>query len=455
MLDFYEKKGRKIYVVVMISFILMMTISYFGKRYDDMQKELHLLRSGQPMQFVENVMEKKYRGQLEYVEGSVEIRKNLNAGWFSVDQNHIVDNGNELRTLANSRAIVTFEDGSSMRLSENSHISFSNDNGDILTEMRQGSIYSIVKKMNNRLYQVKTSQYLVTALGTEFQVTEGDEGVDVMVVESAVDIAHKDGEKIAKVEEGSKAFVKEKKVEKKEIKESDLEDDFVKWNRKKEKGNKKNKEKNKEDNKEKEKDIEKKDGKITLSGKKSSSGVRLHWDVSGLSVKHGFKVVKSREKNPVYPGDSAQYLSDPNTRDFKWKIDTGKKYYFRICTYNGNGGCSHYSNNVHIDTPSGHKDKGDDDGYATRVTLSADEDDDDVKLKWDISGGKAPKGFKIVKSKQKNPAYPGDDYKYISDKDERKYKWKGFKKDKTYYFRVCVYKGGKCGTYSNNVKVEF
>jgi ferric-dicitrate binding protein FerR (iron transport regulator) len=95
------------------------------------------------------------------------------------------------------------------------------------------------------------------------------------------------------------------------------------------------------------------------------------------------------------------------------------------------------------------------DGYATAIALKGDEDGDKVRFSWTISGGNAPKGFKIVKSKDPNPVYPGDDYLYISDKDDRSAVWKGFKKDKTYYFRICVYKGGECGAYSDNVKIDF
>ncbi|MEN8252327.1 MAG: hypothetical protein ABFQ53_02000, partial [Patescibacteria group bacterium] len=192
-------------------------------------------------------------------------------------------------------------------------------------------------------------------------------------------------------------------------------------------------------------------GEIKLSGEESSSGVRLHWDVSGVDTSHGFKIVKSTEKYPVYPGNEYQYLSDPHVRDHKWKIDTGEGYHFRVCVYLGNGKCGLYSNDIYVETPSDDE-KSDD--YAGDVTLSAEAQGDDVKLKWDISGGDAPKGFKIVKSKEKNPVYPGNDYKYISDENVRKYEWKDLKEGKTYYFRVCIYEGGKCGEYSNNVKVS-
>jgi hypothetical protein len=277
-----------------------------------------------------------------------------------------------------------------------------------------------------------------------------------MVVESAVNVVNDENKVIDKIEEGNKAKIKNDEVEKDDIEKKDIENDFIIWNV--EQGSTQAKIK-KEEKKEEKKKEEKKEkiskatqGTIKLTGKKSSSGVKLHWEVNGVSTPKGFKVVKSKEVNPVYPGDDYKYLSDSGTRDYKWKIDSGKKYHFRVCAYQGDGKCGTYSNDIYLDTPSG--DDKSDDGYADKVSLTAEKDGDDVKLKWSISGGEASKGFKVVKSKKKNPVYPGDDYKYLSDKKARKYEWKNLSEDKTYYFRVCIYQGGKCGAYSNNVKVE-
>lgn len=460
MLELYEKKGRKIYIVIIIAVILFLTFLLFLQQYMSINSNIAKMKELEEITPQPAVLQDdSYNGQVEYIEGSVEVRDSASAGWFSVQKSQIVKGGNEIRTLSDARAIVTFEDGSSVRLDENTHIVFSNANSNIHITMDGGEVYNKVAKDDTRVYAVRAGDYTVTALGTEFGVEDDEESVDVMVVESAVDVKDKDGNVLDQIDEGNKAEIQSDSVEKKAIEKKDLEEEFIAWNREKDK--KKDDDKKKDEDKKTEKeDKEKNDdvdyakGSITLSGKESSSGVRLHWDTSGISAPKGFKIVKSKEKNPVYPGDDYKYISDPHTRDYKWKISTGKEYYFRVCVYNGHGGCGTYSNNVHLDTPSGDKDDDDKDGYATKVSLSADEDDGDVKLKWDISGGKAPKGFKIVKSKSKNPEYPGDDYKYV-DSDTRKYKWKGFKKGKTYYFRVCIYKGGKCGTYSNNVKVEF
>lgn len=197
----------------------------------------------------------------------------------------------------------------------------------------------------------------------------------------------------------------------------------------------------------------KESSKISLSGKTTSKGVALSWSVSNLGNYDGFKIVKSKEANPTYPGSEYVYLSNKESRSYSWNFTSGSKYHFRVCEYSG-GKCLLYSNDIILDT----REKGDDDDgeYATSVSLSLVEDDGDKYLKWTISGGDAPKGYKVVKSKDKNPEYPDDGYyKYISNGDTKKVELEGFDDDDEYHFRVCIYKGGSCGAYSNDIKVSF
>jgi hypothetical protein len=463
MLKFYEEKGRKVFVIVLISIIIIFSFAFivgefvsFHKDVVQMETDMQVVNQDNRQKVV--IKEKEYNGQIEYIEGDVEKRANVDTGWFSANKSDVIRSGDEVRTLANSRAIITIEDGSVLRLDENTHILFDGKNENILVAMNKGYVYNNVSKNDKRIYTVKTGDYEIKALGTEFSVENDNEDIDVIVVESAVYVSNENANVIETVEEGNKIKVTEDKIKKEEIVKSDLEDEFIVWSTKEEKNKEIIKEvdlKDKENKKEEkqEKEIPVKKGTITLSGKKSSSGVRLHWEVNGVNTSKGFKVVKSKNKNPVYPGDDYKYLSDSEVRDYKWKIDTGKKYHFRVCAYLGDGRCGIYSNDIEVRAPEG-DDKDSNDDYATNVSLKAEVDGDEVKLKWEISGGDAPKGFKVVKSKNKNPVYPGDDYKYLSDSDTRKYTWKDLKKGKEYHFRVCIYKGGKCGEYSNDVKIS-
>ena len=192
---------------------------------------------------------------------------------------------------------------------------------------------------------------------------------------------------------------------------------------------------------------------ISLSGKTTSKGVSLSWNANNLGSFDGFKIVKSKGPNPVYPGSEYQYITNKEARAYSWEFTSGSKYHFRVCQYAG-GKCVFYSNDIYLDTPE--KNNDDDGDYASSVSLSVTEDDEDKYLKWTISGGDAPNGYKVIKSKDKNPEYPDDGYyKYISDEDTKKVKLEGFDSDDEYHFRVCIYKGGSCGAYSNDVKISF
>jgi len=87
-----------------------------------------------------------------------------------------------------------------------------------------------------------------------------------------------------------------------------------------------------------------------------------------------------------------------------------------------------------------------------KITLVAIKVDSGLKFNWTVNGVNADQGFKLVRSTAINPVYPGNDYQYLTNKDQRTYTW-GIKDGKTYYFRICQYLGGKCGVYSNNVKI--
>lgn len=89
---------------------------------------------------------------------------------------------------------------------------------------------------------------------------------------------------------------------------------------------------------------------------------------------------------------------------------------------------------------------------ASKITLSAAKTASGLKFTWTVSGVDVEQGFKLVKGAEANPVYPGNDYQYLTNKDQRSYTW-GIKDGKTYYFRICQYLDGKCGVYSNNVKI--
>jgi|APSaa5957512622_1039677.scaffolds.fasta_scaffold00921_12 hypothetical protein len=77
-------------------------------------------------------------------------------------------------------------------------------------------------------------------------------------------------------------------------------------------------------------------------------------------------------------------------------------------------------------------------------------------ISWKTNGYSS-NGFKVIWSKTENPTYPtrtGDKYHYYSDSNKNTDTLTAFDGEGTYHARVCEYLGGKCGIYSNEIRIE-
>jgi hypothetical protein len=185
---------------------------------------------------------------------------------------------------------------------------------------------------------------------------------------------------------------------------------------------------------------------ISLKSSVAANGtVTLNW-TANFTSSQGFKTVKSTQINPVYPGNDYHYLSEPNTISDTWTGLSGGTYHFRVCEYLG-GSCGTYSNDISVIVPGTTTDNSD-----GTITLSGNVNSGIVYLNWVVKNMSSAKGFKIVKSTEPNPVYPGNAYHYLSDPDVRTDTWTELG-PATYHFRVCEYLGGSCGVYSNDLSL--
>jgi len=504
--------------------------------------------------------EVKLASAVVFVEGDVTAKFDTDQAeevdWVDTVAGDVLEEGDYIKTGADSKVILQLDNGSVVRLNANSEIELKDMSPtSIVIAQITGESYNRVVKSETSTHTVVSGDVSARALGTAYLFRKNADGVDVLVYESKVLVKTATEEK--EVSAMDKGVVKEEVVEVKEMVENEYKNEFVNWNQ----------EKDGDDGFDKN-DItapvvtitSPKDGstvkdasvvvegkvvdadsalkKVIVNGTKyytmtdgygfdaatgtfkvkvtlkegsntvsvtgydeywnnskksvtvtyekevvvtnslyississpSAGKVSLNWRMTGYTAPHGFKVVYSKSKNPTYPGSSYKYYSSSAQRSASFDIsgDAGT-YYFRVCIYNGNGACTYYTPNKTVTIKGSSTAE-----YATGISLSKSGSVISAsagygltgfepmtvssykqKFTWSISGGGAPKGYKLVWSESPNPSYPSQmtDYNYYGSESTKYGYADGLESGHTYYVRVGVYKGGYCDVYSNQITV--
>ena len=388
------------------------------------------------------------------VEGTVQLSPD-GESWKDATGGETVNAGDHVRTLADSRVVLLHDDGSAIRVDENSEISLSvSDSESVEVMLVSGQVYSRVVESESRTYAVVTESERFEALGTAFKTASSASKDEVEVYESSVKVDSDE----ATVEEGNKYDTESKQVSGIDL-EKLQDDEFVQWNKQKDSEDEEfknklgvlNKEVKKDTPAEPEQEPEDEPGPnagIVLSGSATDDGVKLNWQLTDVSSKDGFKIARSKtDSTPSYKEDVANYVSNGNARSKVVDVHDGKAYYFRVCIYRASSGtCDTYSNAVKITAP----DKKIEPVVSGVVELTIDGN----KISWDITGT-APHGFKVVMNKTGSPVYPTNSIQYVgagTDNYELPDKPAG-----TYVVRVCKYTADSdvnngCTNYSNEVE---
>lgn len=195
-------------------------------------------------------------------------------------------------------------------------------------------------------------------------------------------------------------------------------------------------------------------GTITLSGEAVPGGAKLTWSISG-DGSMGFKVVKSAEPNPEYPGDSAEYADGKTSTMTRYGLSGGKTYHFRVCRYTGNG-CDVYSNNLTLTIPESEKKL--ETSYQKiegELKLEAAALPGAVALSWTQCTSDSFQGYKVVRSTSNaDPSYPNDGYvEYLPNRESLSHIDGTAVPGKTYYYRICSLEGSNPVACGNVVKV--
>lgn len=364
-----------------------------------------------------------------------------------IKEGDILSEGDQIVTDENSRIVLELDEGTIIRLSENTTITLSQLKPST-TQINegQGVLFARVEKDESHKFIAVAGDVTVESLGTAFSVEKEEDNVNVKVFESEVVVKKEEGNEIQieKDKEWSKEEDQIKNIDQKKL----AENSFYEWSLEEEKLVTPTPSPTPKPT-----STPAPQYQISLSASATGNGVALSWAVNGINTPNGFKVVKNESGNPVYPGDDFKYLTDSNTRSYTWEIKDGKSWHFRVCQYIDSK-CGVYSNEVIVTAPSGETST----GQVSSITLSAlKASASEANLSWS-SNANPTKGFKIIWSKSSGPTYPtrdGDWFIYDSSPEVRSKTVGGLESGNTYYFRVCEYLGGTCGTYSNEQSIAF
>lgn len=413
-------------------------------------------------------------GQVKYLNGTA--WKIISERKVELKESDQVSEGEEIITDPDTRLVLSFEDGSTVSIDENTKIKLTllSPETMILTN-NQGQIFARVSKDKNHSFIVHAKNYAVTALGTAFSVENIDE-VKIGVYESQVKV-EADGQLKTEITANQKWQEKEDKLT--TITSTELiQDQFIAWNLAEEEPSllatptpestqtPSPTELPSPTSAQSESSPTPKpasqNSSLILSGKAYALGVILEWQTSNLNSSNGFKIIKSLDPNPTFPEDHYVYLNR-NDKRFDWKIADGNTWHFRVCQYLESGKCGIYSNDVSVATyksesatPVTESNTSDSLGEIKIIGLTIEKTSEhSARVKWSPEGY-SDLGFKVVWSKNSSPTYPnrdGDHYHYYSDPGKREDEIHDLESG-THYFRVCEYLGGKCGVYSNEVNLS-
>lgn len=378
--------------------------------------------------------------------------------------------GDIVRTNEGSRAVLTFDDGSALRLDANTTVTLvSLAADDIKITQNEGIAYSRVVP-SERSYTVIVGATEYKALGTAFSTTNTATEKGVQVFQSSV----KAGKVATAVKEGEQYFHASSDASLKEKitainLDAVVDNTFLQWNQAEDekddtfkekmgvfvqvKALKEQKAKTAEAQKAKEAATPAQPAGIALAGAAGASGAELTWTVNGVTVPDGFKVVRSSSSStPTFGKDDATYVSDGAARSYTWKSTKAGSYWFRVCAYQAKDStCNNYSNAIKLDLAGTTESEKMPVEKVTRghMTLSINQVG---KATWSYTG-KALYGYKLVASKSPSPVYPDNSVAYFDANATSGYL--SVNAPGTYYVRLCAWTNGTestvCLDYSNQV----
>ncbi len=162
-----------------------------------------------------------YAGNIERIEGSIEQRI-PGGGWKNLSLGEKIISGMEIRTLADSKAKIKFDDGSVMYMDEITQLTFENKLYQINISLLNGLIYNKVGFLSSRKYNVEVENYRIETPSSVFCVEKGFQtDPELLVFEESTDIFLGE-EKKGRLKKGRKIYLKSESIEETDISKIDF-----------------------------------------------------------------------------------------------------------------------------------------------------------------------------------------------------------------------------------------
>jgi hypothetical protein len=381
-----------------------------------------------------------------------------NKGYQAANADAILHQGDKIKTRAKSWAILKFDDGSVIRLADNTEIILQTlENDNILLEQKSGRTYHNLAIQNK--YQLKYANVLATALGTIFELITDEQKnyAAVIVLENKVRVEILNQDEVllsGLIESNEKALIDLNAAKKDKFKIEVFDpkilakEAWYKWNFDQDKGL---------DGKliEEEPDFSTTTESLELAAEAKENGVYLSWSVYNQDDFKNYKIVRS-EKNVElkYPDD--ELIKSSASKDFNSYLDTkiekGKKYYYRVCVLKQNDKvlCGNVSN---VEIAKEEKDM----TAPAAPLLSVRVTVDGANLNWTANTEEDFAEYRVLKSlTNPSPTVPSIGYLAIKNKGQENYldKEVNITSAGNVYYRVCSLDTSGNSACSNVVTVE-
>jgi len=170
-----------------------------------------------------------YAGNVENIEGTLEQRIPDGGGWKNVAVGERIISGMEIRTLADSKAIIKFDDGSILKMTEVSQIIFENKLYQINIEVINGFVYNEVVFFASRKYNVKTGDYKMESTEGIFTINKDfQEDPEVLILEGRIDLFLLE-EKKNEFAKDRKLFLRSDSIEELDFSKNELQSEEMIW----------------------------------------------------------------------------------------------------------------------------------------------------------------------------------------------------------------------------------